>query len=154
MVLWRISIFHDLQGMGGEFGNGRWHTPAKAKRIVYLTEHPAVSLLEVLVNLKSRPKDGADEYQLLRIGCAEEVEAERIVESSLVSAWREKFAATQAIGDEWLKSQRTALLAVPSAPSPESTNYLLNPLHPDARKFKIDWRRWLRYDERFFRVSE
>ena len=52
-VLWRISNRCDLEGVGGEKADGRWHTAARVKRIVYLSEHPAVALLEVLANFHS-----------------------------------------------------------------------------------------------------
>jgi RES domain-containing protein len=59
--LWRISNRCDLDGVGGEKADGRWHTAARGKRIVYLSELPAVALVEVLANLhanrNSLPKD-------------------------------------------------------------------------------------------------
>ncbi len=154
MLLWRISIFRDLAEIGGELGKGRWHTPVDGKRIVYLAEHPALALLETLVNLKERPEDGADQYQLLRIEVPDSLQFDRIPEHSLPADWRDKPTITQAMGNEWLAQKETALLAVPSVPSPESTNYLLNPLHPEAAGCTIVWSRWIRYDRRLFRLSE
>jgi len=152
MVLWRISIFNDLVGMGGEFGKGRWHSPAKGRRIVYLAEHPSLALLETLVNLKERPEDGADRLQLMRIEAPDDLHDGRIGEESLPENWREDSATTRALGDDWLEQGKTVLLAVPSAPSPESTNYLFNPLHRDAARFRVAWSRWIHYDKRFFRT--
>jgi hypothetical protein len=43
-------------------------------------------------------------------------------------------------------------LAVPSAPSPESLNYLLNPLHGDAAGVMIAWCKRLDYDRRLFNI--
>ena len=154
MVLWRISIFNDLSGIGGELAKGRWHTPAEGKRIVYLSEHPALALLETLVNLKERPEDGADRYQLLRVEAADEIPVDRSAPQALSPDWRERPAITQAVGDAWLQANEKALLAVPSVPSPESINYLLNPRHPDAPRISIAWTRWIRYDKRLFRLSE
>ncbi len=34
-------------------------------------------------------------------------------------------------GDDWVVSNRTVVLAVPSAVVPRQINYLLNPSHPD-----------------------
>ncbi len=65
MERWRVSIFADLKGLGGRFGKARWDTPARDKRIVYLAEHPALALLETLVNSKSFPEDGAKEHPLI-----------------------------------------------------------------------------------------
>jgi RES domain-containing protein len=154
MILWRISVFGDLTGTGGELSVGRWHTPAEGKRIVYLSEDPASALLENLVNLKGRPQRTPDQFQLLRIETAPEPNFETIWEDALTDHWRDNFAETQALGDQWLKQRSIALLRVPSACSPESTNYLFNPLHPDASKISVSWSRWIRYDRRLFRISE
>ena len=66
--------------------------------------------------------------------------------------WHDKTALTQAIGDEWLQSSRSALLVVPSVPSPESLNYLFNPLHKDAMEVTIAWCKRLNYDRRLFHI--
>ena len=66
--------------------------------------------------------------------------------------WPESTSTTQAIGDDWLQNHRSALLAVPSVPSPESVNYLFNPLHQDASKLTIAWCKRLEYDKRLFRI--
>jgi len=41
------------------------------------------------------------------------------------------------MGDRWLKSGKHAVLHVPSVIIPEEYNYLINPLHPDAKKVKV-----------------
>jgi RES domain-containing protein len=56
----------------------------------------------------------------------------------------------QALGDEWLNSGRTSILAVPSAIVPQELNYLINPQHPEfdrliiqqAQSFNFDNRMW------------
>ena len=65
--LWRISRHDDLDGIGGEKADGRWHTAAKGKRIVYLSEHPAVALVEVLANLKGNPRLFPDAYRMMKL---------------------------------------------------------------------------------------
>jgi hypothetical protein len=64
-VLWRISSHGDLTGLGGEKTDGSWHTAARGKRLVYLSEHPALALIEALANLQGDPKLFPDTYQLL-----------------------------------------------------------------------------------------
>lgn len=149
---WRISIHSDLNGLGGERGDGRWHTAAPAKRIVYLSEHPAVAVLESLVNLKGDPRFFPPTYQLLKISIVDGVSIAALPHEALPANWREDVNQTRALGDTWLAKRESALLAVPSAPSPESTNYVLNPLHPEAKGVTVDWVRQLRYDRRLFRV--
>jgi RES domain-containing protein len=152
MTLWRISRHDDLDGLGGERSDGRWHTAAKGKRIVYLAEHPAVALLEMLANLKGSPRLFPDAYRMMKIAGLESVSVESV--GALDEDWRERVEATRAVGDAWLMERRSALLRVPSAPSPESWNYLLNPLHAEATGLAVEWARWVRYDRRLFHVGE
>jgi len=42
--------------------------------------------------------------------------------------------ANAAVGDNWVKSGKSAVLQLPSAVVPEEFNYLLNPAHPDFGK--------------------
>jgi hypothetical protein len=52
MVLWRISNFAGLKGIGGLRALGRWHFAGRP--VVYLAEHPAGALLETLVHQEIR----------------------------------------------------------------------------------------------------
>jgi len=153
-TLWRISKHNDLEGVGGEKTDGRWHTMGKGKRIVYLSEHPALALIEVLVNLTENPDFIPKSYQLLKIKVDDSISTEAHVPAILTNDWKTNFKETQMIGDTWLESFSSALLVVPSAPSPASMNFLLNPLHPDAKNIAIEWCKWFDYDDRFFRIHE
>lgn len=153
-VLWRISNRADLTGLGGEKSDGRWHTAAHGKRIVYLSEHPALALVEVLANLHGNPRLLPESYQLIKVRVEPEISSERFDIDSLSDKWHEDLNETQAAGDEWLARGSSALLGVPSSPSPESVNFLLNPLHADARRMKIDWAKWIRYDKRLFGIRD
>ncbi len=153
-VLWRISNRCDLEGIGGEKSDGRWHTAARGKRVVYLSEHPAVALIEVLANVHSNPNLLPDSYQLLKVSVPDSITIGRLARGRLSEVWRDHITETQAIGDEWLNGRSAALLKVPSVPSPESYNYVLNPLHPDARSLQIEWCKWIKYDQRLFRVAD
>jgi RES domain-containing protein len=154
MTLWRISSYCDLAGVGAETVSARWHTAGPGKRIVYTAEHPALALVEILVNLRNMPRQLPSVFQLLKITAPEETLIERIDLARLGDGWESEQSKTQGIGDEWLGSMKSALLGVPSAPSPESTNYLLNPLHPDTRQVKIEWCRWISYDRRLIGFHE
>jgi RES domain-containing protein len=46
-------------------------------------------------------------------------------------------AETTEIGDRWVEEKRSAILAVPSAISPDDRNFLLNPEHPDLERIRI-----------------
>ena len=152
-VLWRISNRCDLEGLGGERTDGRWHTAARGKRIVYLSEHPALALVEVLANLKGEPSLFPDAYQLVKTAVPNAISADTVSAAALLHDWRTNLAQTQSIGDAWLAANTSALLTVPSVPAPESTNFLLNPRNSDARHLAIEWCKWIKYDKRLFHLS-
>jgi RES domain-containing protein len=139
--------------LGGERTNGRWHTAARGKRIIYLSEHPALALIESLANLKGAPKLFPDIYQLMRITVADGVSREALDPNTLSHGWREDIPATRLVGDSWLADGRSALLAVPSGPSPESLAYLFNPLHADAQGLSMAWHTRVLYDKRLFHLT-
>ncbi|MCC6161969.1 MAG: RES family NAD+ phosphorylase [Acidobacteria bacterium] len=145
MTLWRISRHADLSGIGGVYAGGRWHT--RGQRVVYLADHPASCLLEMLVQA-GRVEDLPPSYQWLRVDGPDDVVADV---GNLPSVWREDVAATRARGDAWLASKESALLRVPSVLAPEASNYLLNPTHPDTPRFAIERSVDFPLDERFQR---
>ena len=151
-TFWRISNHCDLAGMGGERSNGRWHIARRGKRIVYLSEHPALALIEVLANLNGSPELFPRRYQLMKVRVADGASAGVLPVESLSSSWRSGVAETQAAGDTWLDGGHSALLSVPSAPAPESFNCLFNPLHADSKDVGIEWCKWMEYDRRLFHV--
>jgi len=145
--LWRISNYCDLSGRGGERYSGRWHTARAGKPIVYITEHPAIALLETLVHLRGNSRFFPKKYQLIEI----EVEP-TLIEKAEPLPFDPDIAVTQATGDDWLVQKTSALAIVPSVPSPKSNNYLLNPFHSDSRLARLVECSWLTYDHRIFKA--
>jgi RES domain-containing protein len=132
MILWRISRHRDLAGVGGIRAPGRWHYAGQP--VVYLAESPAAALLEVCVHTTAH--DVPPDFTLLRIE-APEAHVQVIKVSGLPSGWQWQVEVTRDLGTAWLKKKETALLQVPSAIVPETTNCLLNPAHPDAKKVRV-----------------
>ena len=135
MRLWRISDFVDLSGQGGLLAAARWHS--RGRRIVYLADHPASALLEVLVHLEVDAAELPDVLQLLAIDVPDDIAPERVESANLPADWKQHFSVTRALGDRWLREDGSALLRVPSAIVPAAFNFLLNPAHPDAASAKI-----------------
>jgi RES domain-containing protein len=134
--LWRISDFVDLSGQGGLLGSARWHS--RGQRVVYLADHPASALLEVLVRLEVDSAELPDVIQLLAVDVPDGIASETVQQAELPTGWKQDFSVTRAAGDRWLIEGRTALLHVPSAIVPTSFNCLLNPAHRDASAIKIE----------------
>jgi RES domain-containing protein len=135
MRLWRISNHASLSGDGGLLASARWHS--RGKRIVYLADHPASALLEVIVHLEVKAEDMPDGFQLLKIDGPDDLAVDQPDPAELPADWRGRVSLTQRIGDVWLNQGVTSLLRVPSAIVPETNNYLLNPAHPDAARIVV-----------------
>lgn len=128
MEVWRISNYVDLSGSGGVRAGGRWHS--RGKRILYLADHPASAVLEMLVHMDRDLLPAT--YRLLRVIVPETIGAETVDAEALPADWREHPAVTRGIGDRWLDGCSSALLQVPSVIVPRARNFLLNPAHTDA----------------------
>ena len=133
MILWRISNHPSLDGKGGLKWPGRWHTAGRP--VVYCASFPAAALLEMLVRLQIPLFELPVPYRLLQIFAPETVSHESV--GDLPRNWVDDVQGTRVIGDEWLSGGRSALLSVPSAVVPYTSNVMLNPLHPDAATVTI-----------------
>lgn len=141
MLAWRLcrAPFADLNGDGARRYGGRWNAPGRP--IVYAASNAALAVLEVRVHLDLTPDLLPDDYVLLTIDL-------RDLAIEDVATLPDNPAA---FGDAWLQERRTPVLQVPSLIVPESTNLLVNPVHPDAarasvvasRRFVFDRRLWL-----------
>jgi RES domain-containing protein len=134
MDLWRISGFQSLSGEGGLHYAGRWHHAGR--RVVYLAESPAGALIEALVHLELNADTWPAGYELMRVTAPGGIRIEAM-QVPAGEGWRKTPALSRALGDDWLRSKRTALARVPSAILPETWNVLLNPEHPAARRVRI-----------------
>ena len=135
MTLWRISNHSSLDGEGGLRATGRWHS--RGRRIVYCTQSPAAALLEILVRSELALADSPVRYRLLRISAPEDAWSASVEPQDLPAEWVRSPFATRRIGDAWLSESGSALLLVPSAVVAETTNVLINPLHPAAAGIEV-----------------
>src|SRR5712691_4656651 len=110
--------YPDLDGEGAAIKGGRWNSPGT--RMVYTSSCGALAVLEYRVNTTVNPAD-------LLINTIELPNALKL-ESTV---WMPDLRTSRHFGDVWIKSERTAILAIPSAVVPHQINYLLNPRHPD-----------------------
>ncbi len=146
MFLWRISNHSTLDGRGGLLAGARWHFAGQP--VVYLAESPSGSLLEVLVHLELDLASLPRTFKLLKVEVPAGITVRKIDATRLTADWTNDPDATAEIGSEWLTSNNSALLRVPSAILPETHNYLLNPRHHTAAKVKVLWNRDYPWDKR------
>lgn len=128
MRLWRISQWPGLSGVGGLTCAGRWHTPGRP--VVYASEHPALSMVEVMAHMRLPLTAIPVTLKLIPIDVA--AGATISPQPPLPPGWQANEPTTQAIGDAWLASQAGLLLPVPSAILAHSTNYVINSDHSEA----------------------
>ncbi|MFZ0204869.1 MAG: RES family NAD+ phosphorylase [Roseiarcus sp.] len=125
MFIWRISKYTDLTGRGGLAASGRWHNRPKA--VVYCADEIQTAYAEILRQFHL-PALIPSDFKLLKIECPPFVEVEVVNPSDLDPSWDSDtvgWRTCRPIGDDWLRSGRSALLKVPSAARAGSFNYLL-----------------------------
>ena len=132
MLLWRISRFRDLGGLGGLYLNGRWHHLGHP--VVYFSESPAAALLEICVHTAA--DDIPPDFTLLRVE-GPDVDTLSVSGDDLPQNWVSDLDWTRDRGTAWLRGAGSLLLRVPSAIIPHTNNLLFNPAHPDARLFRV-----------------
>ena len=118
--------------MGGLKASGRWHYAGQP--VVYLADSPPAALLEVCVHTSAN--DVPPEFVLLKIE-GPDAELTFIQPEDLPRDWKTRLEATRGLGTAWLGKNEGVLLRAPSALVPETANFLFNPMHADAAKFRI-----------------
>lgn len=144
---WRIvKAKHAATAFDGEgawlFG-GRWNSVGV--RVIYTSSSKSLAALETLVHLQL-PVTFRYVSICVRFNksCVETLPA-----ASLQEGWNAEppSLVSQAVGDEWVKSARSAVLAVPSVLTGD-TNFLINPAHPDYSRIERETAEAFTFDPR------
>lgn len=126
-----------LQGLGAARASAfRWnsiYTP-----MVYASSSRALALLEVAVHLNINSELPTDRLYV-EIDVPDELVIETLERHQLPAGWdaRPPLAISQQLGDAFVRRAAAAVLRVPSCIVPAEYNYLINPLHPDARQIAV-----------------
>ncbi len=122
----RYPIF---DGTGAKLYPGRWNANFP---VIYSGENYSLAMLEKLVH--SNTGDIPVQQQwieiVIRVGTTYEV----VTDYSLPN-WKEQ-SVSKAFGDNWLESNRSCILIVPSAIAPVENNILINEAHPQFPSIK------------------
>jgi len=120
-----------FSGEGARLYGGRWNSTGVA--VVYTSSAVSLAVLEWRAHLTRWPSPAS-------------VIIEIAFDASLIwspprlpASWRRwPYPKTSAaVGDNWVRSGRSAVLKLPSAVVPSEFNYLLNPAHPDFGRISI-----------------
>jgi RES domain-containing protein len=138
MTVFRIArepYIRDLSGEGARLFGGRWNR--KGTPVLYTAESRALATVETLVHLSMPllPKD----LRIARIRIPEDASFTRVEPEDLPPGWagHPPPLKLSVIGEEWVRSNKSLCLSVPSAAVPGDRNVLINPKHPDAGSVKI-----------------
>lgn len=139
LSLWRIvkakHVAAAFDGEGARRYGGRWNP--RGTPLVYLGGTLSLAALETFVHLA--PEDARLALVAIEVVVPDSVKITEFSAKTLPPDWRNEPPphATQAIGQDWIKRNETALLRVPSIIVPREFNYLLNPNHATFAKLKI-----------------
>ena len=138
ITAWRIvdARFADdvFSGEGARRHKGRWHSAGH--RVVYTCESVSLATLELIVRVPRAQLLGG--YVIASCSFPEAI-VEEIDRRRLPKHWRDFPAPPelQQLGDAWIENHASAVLAVPSAVTPEERNYLINPEHEHFRSVSV-----------------
>jgi len=124
--------FDPLDGQGAALYPGRWNRAGLP--LVYTSQTPELAMLELLT--KVTPATFG-----VRMAVEIELPADARVEDAtpavleLLLQGREE--DLREVGSSWALAGRSLALKVPSAVLPVSSNYLLNPAHPQAKGLRV-----------------
>src|SRR5690242_14936477 len=118
-----------FSGDGAAKGGGRWNS--RGVPMVYTSATRSLAALESLVHLNPPVRF---KYVAIRIQFDAAL-VERVPVTALPGNWRLEPPppSTKQFGDEWVRSGRSAILALPSVIIPAELNFMLNPGHPDFK---------------------
>ncbi len=138
-----------LSGEGARLYSGRWNEAGVA--MVYCASSRALAAIEFFVHLD--PSVAPEDLVMVEVDCPGEMAVEEVSVGDLPARWRADEEQTAAIGSEWVRSGRTALLRVPSAVVEGEWNVLLNSAHAEFGRVRVVAQRAFRFDERMFTYS-
>lgn len=150
MIIYRLAtekFAQDLSGEGAKIYGGRWNPVGFAA--LYMSEYISLSILEILTRANKNTSPGS--YRLLSVQVPDTSVV--IIEfKKLKKGWQQHIDYTRSIGEDFLKTNQSMVLKVPSAIVPQEHNFLINPLHKDFKKVKIVGNELLELDKRLLQT--
>ena len=149
MIVYRITLAKWSGNLTASGRAARWNS--NGHFMLYTASTRALACLENMVHRRSIGTD--DLFGVTLIEIPDDLKIKKIDKGELPVNWQKyiNYTSCQAIGDKWLKENRTTILQVPSAIITEEYNYLLNPQHPDFSRIKVHSTEKFTFDERLLK---
>jgi RES domain-containing protein len=138
IIAWRITSEkyrnEAFTGQGAKEYGGRFNSVGTP--VVYTAESLALATLELLANINKRHR--LADHVSIPVSFGERLVSVRDIED-LPDRWdaRPYGPASQRIGDQWIRSEESLVLRVPSVVVPQEHNYLIHPRHPNVESLEI-----------------
>ena len=135
MLVYRITKAMYADRLVASGGAARWNS--RGQFVIYTAATRALACLE---NVVHRGSEGlSSTFRVMVIDIPDTIGIETVDPQTLPADWvdYQQYKSCQPIGGEWLNSNRSAVLRVPSAIIPNEWNYLLNPAHPDFSSIRL-----------------
>lgn len=138
MIVYRIARtihINDLTGIGARLYGGWWSK--RGIGAIYTSENRSLATVEYLVHT---PISYAPEkLSIASIKIPDNIKLKKINISGLPANWRNDPAPEELaeIGTQWVLSNETLALRVPSAVVEHEFNIIINPLHQDMNRVRI-----------------
>lgn len=149
MITYRITLAKWSGRLKASGRAARWNS--NGQFMLYSASTRALACLE---NLVHRRGFGAEDlFRVTLIDIPDDLKIEKITQRKLPANWQKyiNYAFCQSLGDEWLKSNSTAVLLVPSSIITEEYNYLINPQHFHFPRIKVLRTEKFTFDERLLK---
>jgi len=135
MEVFRIALSKfagELKATGFE---NRWNY--KGQKVIYAAASRSLACLECLVH--SSGEALSQYFHIMVIHVPDDLDVENVNTSKLPKDWnaRARSEACQSIGSDWIVSQGSPLLRVPSAIIRNEYNYIININHPHFSRVKL-----------------
>lgn len=131
----RERYANTLSGKGAALYGARWNSPGI--EMIYTAGNRSLAMAEVAVHvtLATMPPD----YRMITIHIPDSVLIKKMSADKLPEQWQAfpYIAETQHIGDDFVRNHTHAVLQIPSVVTKGDFNFLINPMHPDFKKIKI-----------------
>lgn len=130
MEVFRISKESYASALTSSGTANRWNQ--KGQQVIYAGSSRSLSSLELIVHKGAVVP--SESYCVMVISIAAEDHLYKQIQTNdLPSNWRtfDAYSTLQKIGSDWITSQQSLVLKVPSAVIPFEYNYIINTEHPD-----------------------
>lgn len=146
MVVYRITHTKWADALTGSGYAARWNS--KGSFVIYTAESRALACLE---NLVHRSGEGLNKiFSLTEIEISDDASTEAVDKDLLPENWHSisQYGQCQSMGDQWLDSQSSLMLRVPSSIIDGEFNLLINPHHPEFSGVSIKSIQPFTFDDR------